>query len=62
MLVLLALAALGASLGLLMAHLGHPAVADALVVTSAACGLLAFATALAGTVRQARRLPPAERR
>jgi hypothetical protein len=57
-LVLLALGALGAALALLMAHLQFPVLANVLVGVAATCGLLAFATALAATIRRARQLPP----
>jgi hypothetical protein len=56
LLVLLTLAALSASLALLMAHLGLPVLADALAVTAALCGLASFALVAGYTVRRARRL------
>lgn len=62
MFVILAIAALGAALALLTAHLGLPRVADILALASAACGLAAFGAALTHTIRQARRLPPRSER
>jgi hypothetical protein len=56
LLVLLSVAALCASLALLVAHLGLARVADALAVTAALCGLAAFALVAVFTVRRARRL------
>ena len=56
LLVLLTVAALCASVALLAAHLGWPALADALAVTAAACGVAAFGLVAGFTVRRARRL------
>jgi uncharacterized membrane protein YhaH (DUF805 family) len=56
LLVLLSLAALGASLALLAASLGLPLLADALVAASALCGLGAFVLVAVFTVRRARQL------
>jgi hypothetical protein len=56
LLVLLTVAALGASLALLTAHLGLPWLADALAFTAAGCGLAAFGLVAVHTVRSARRL------
>jgi hypothetical protein len=61
LLVLLSLAALGASLALLAARLGLTALADALAVASALCGLAAFVLVAAYTVRRARQLGRAAR-
>jgi hypothetical protein len=57
-LVIASLAALSASLALLAAHLRWPVAADVLALTAVACGLGAFGSALATTLRRARRLPP----
>lgn len=54
LLVLLTLAALGASAGLLAAHLGLPGVADTLALTGAACGFVAFSLVVAYTAHRAR--------
>ena len=56
LLVLLTVAALSASLALLMAHLGLAFLADTLAVTAALCGLTSFGLAAGYTVRRARRL------
>jgi hypothetical protein len=56
LLVLLTVAALSASLALLMAHLALPFLADTLAVTAALCGLASFGLAAVHTVRSARRL------
>jgi hypothetical protein len=61
LLVLLALAALGASLALLAASLGLTLVADALAAASALGGLTAFVLVAAFTVRRARQLGKAVR-
>jgi hypothetical protein len=61
LLVLLTVAALCASLALLVAHLGLAMVADALAVAAALCGLAAFASVAVFTVRRARRLGKAMR-
>ena len=57
MLVILAAAALSASLALLAAHLHLPRVADVLAITAALCGLTAFASSVFFTIRRARQLP-----
>lgn len=56
LLVLLTVAALGASFALLVAHLGRPWLADALAVTAAVCGLAAFGLVAGYTVRRARQI------
>lgn len=56
LLVLLTVAALSASLALLMAQQGLPLIADTLAVTAALCGLAAFGLVAGYTVRRARRL------
>jgi hypothetical protein len=56
LLVLLTVAALGASFALLAAHLGLPRLADALAFTAAGCGLAAFGLVAGYTVRRARRI------
>jgi len=56
LLVLLTVAALGASFALLVAHLGLPWLADALAVTAAVCGLAAFGLVAGYTVRRARQI------
>jgi hypothetical protein len=55
LLVTLGLGALGASLALLLAHLGLPIAADALALGAAALGVAAFVTVTVATVRRARR-------
>ena len=55
LLVLLAVAALSASLALLMARLGVALLADTLAVTAALCGVSAFGLVAVYTVRRARR-------
>ena len=61
LLVLLSLAALGASLALLAASLGLALLADALATASALGGLAAFVLVAAFTVRRARQLGKAGR-
>jgi uncharacterized membrane protein YhaH (DUF805 family) len=61
LLVLLSLAALGASLALLAASLGLVLLADALATASALSGLAAFVLVAAFTVRRARQLGKAGR-
>ena len=61
LLVVISLAALCASLALLVANLGLRLLADVLAVTSALCGFAAFALVAAFTVRRARRLGKAVR-
>jgi len=61
LLVMLSLAALCASLALLVANLGLARLADALAITSALCGLAAFGLVAAFTVRRARRIGKAVR-
>jgi hypothetical protein len=56
LLVLLSVAALSASLALLVAHLGLPRLADTLAITATLCGLAAFGLVAGYTVRRARRL------
>ena len=56
LLVLLTVAALGASFALLAAQLGLPWLADALAFTAAGCGLAAFGLVAGYTVRRARQL------
>jgi hypothetical protein len=56
LLVLLTVAALGASFALLVAHLGLPWLADTLAFTAAGCGLAAFGLVAGYTVRRARQL------
>ena len=55
--VILGLAALSASLALLMARLGLPVAADVLAICGAALGMTAFLVMVVATVRSARRLP-----
>jgi hypothetical protein len=62
LLVILALAALSASLALLMARLHFPLAADVLALGGAGLGLLAVLTAAVSTVRRARQLPEGTRR
>ena len=57
MLVILSLGALCASLALLTAHLHLAALADALAIGGALCGLIGFASAAGFTIRRARQLP-----
>jgi hypothetical protein len=57
MLVMLSLGALCAALALLSAHLHLAALADALAVGGALCGLMGFASAAGFTIRRARQLP-----
>ena len=57
MLVMLALGALCAALALLTAHFHRAALADALAVGGALCGLMGFGSAAAFTIRRARQLP-----
>ena len=54
LLVLLSLAALCASLALLVANLGLALLADALAVTAALCGLASFVLVTAFTVHRVR--------
>jgi uncharacterized membrane protein YhaH (DUF805 family) len=61
LLVLLSLAALGASLALLAASLGLAVLADVLATASALGGLAAFVLVAAFTVRRARQLGKAVR-
>jgi len=61
LLVLLSLAALGASLALLAARLGAAALADAFAITSALCGLVAFLLVAVYSARRARQLGRAGR-
>ncbi len=61
LLVLLSLAALGASLALLAASFGLALLADALATASALGGLAAFVLVAAFTVRRARQLGKAGR-
>jgi hypothetical protein len=56
LLVLLTVAALGASFALLVAYLGLPWLADTLAFTAAGCGLAAFGLVAVYTVRRARQL------
>lgn len=56
-LVVLALGALCAALALLAAHLQARTAADILAIAGALCGLAAFLSVGASTIRQARRLP-----
>jgi hypothetical protein len=60
--VLLSAAVLSSSLAILLAALERPWLADAMVVTAAACGLSAFALMAAWTVRRARHPRPEARR
>lgn len=57
MMVMLSLGALCAALALLTARLHLAALADALAVGGALCGLMGFASAAGFTLRRARRLP-----
>lgn len=57
MMVMLSLGALCAALALLTAHLHLAALANALAVGGALCGLMAFVSAAGFTLRRARRLP-----
>jgi hypothetical protein len=57
MLVMLSLGALCAALALLPAHFHLAALADALAVGGALCGLMGFASAAGFTIRRARQLP-----
>jgi hypothetical protein len=57
MLVMLAVGALAASLGLLMAHLHFSGVAHLFAVTATVCGIAAFVTVALSTIRRARQLP-----
>jgi predicted transporter len=57
MLVMLSLGALCAALALLSAHLHLAALADALAVGGALCGLIGFVSVAAFTLRRARQLP-----
>ena len=56
LLVLLSLAALSASLALMVANLGLARLADALAVTAALCGVAAFTLVAVFTLRRARQL------
>jgi hypothetical protein len=57
MLVILSLGALCAALAMLTAHLHFAALADALAVGGALCGLIGFIAAATFTIRRARGLP-----
>ncbi|HEY7203057.1 MAG TPA: hypothetical protein VIA61_02100 [Methylomirabilota bacterium] len=54
--VLLGVAALAASLALMMAGLGAARLADTLAITAVLCGLAAFALVSGHSVQRARRL------
>jgi hypothetical protein len=56
-LVMLSLGALCAALALLTARFHLAALADALAVGGALCGLMGFASAAGFTIRRARQLP-----
>jgi hypothetical protein len=61
-LLMVALAALCASLALAMARLDAPIVADVFAVSAAICALAAFVTVGLSTIRRARRLSSRSRR
>jgi hypothetical protein len=55
--VIVASAALCATLALAMARLSLPRLADVLAIAAALCGLIAFSSALFSTLSRASRLP-----